>query len=151
MKTRNLFGIFMLFLCIATLTGCDNDEKGERKVIGYEEYVLTVASAKVPGIVTSCGNNQLTDVYAVKKEASTEWEAFQAIIDFTYEPGYEYRIRISETNYLDHNMGEPAWTEYKLLDVISKEEKDSENLPSNFIPNWYYEEYCAHISKARYH
>ncbi|WP_192910002.1 DUF4377 domain-containing protein, partial [Bacteroides salyersiae] len=64
---------------------------------------------------------------------------------FEYEPGYEYQIRISETSYLDYNMSEPAWTEYKILSVISKEKKKSENLPDNFIPVWYYEQYCLFI------
>lgn len=38
-------------------------------------------------------------------------------------------------------MGQPAWTEYDLLDVLSKEEKKSENLPLHFIPEWFYEEH----------
>lgn len=36
-------------------------------------------------------------------------------------------------------MGEPAWTEYERLEVISKEKKDSEEMPLHFIPKWYYE------------
>lgn len=42
---------------------------------------------------------------------------------FEFEKGYEYKIKVSETSYLDHSMGQPAWTEYDLLDVLSKEEK----------------------------
>ena len=37
-------------------------------------------------------------------------------------------------------MGEPAWTEYELLETISKEKKVSEDLPLHFIPEWYYED-----------
>ena len=36
-------------------------------------------------------------------------------------------------------MGTPAWTERELLEVISKDKKDSENLPLHFIPEAYYE------------
>lgn len=36
-------------------------------------------------------------------------------------------------------MGDPAWTEYRLIDVISKESRDSEGLPLNFIPSWYFQ------------
>ena len=43
-------------------------------------------------------------------------------------------------------MGDPAWTEYELLEVISKEHKDSENLPPHFIPNWYFEKHCSYIN-----
>lgn len=94
---------------------------------------------KLPGVLTSSGNNILADVYAVKDENSTEWEAHGEIAKFEYEEGYEYQIRISETSYLDYRMGDPAWTEYELLEVISKEHKNSENLPPHFIPNWYFE------------
>ena len=43
-------------------------------------------------------------------------------------------------------MGDPAWTEYELLEVISKEHKNSENLPPHFIPDWYFEQYCPYIN-----
>lgn len=43
-------------------------------------------------------------------------------------------------------MRDPAWTEYELLEVISKEHKDSENLPPHFIPDWYFEQRCPYIN-----
>lgn len=61
------------------------------------------------------------------------------IDEFEFEKGYEYKVKISETNYLDYSMGNPAWTEYELLEIISKDRKDSENLPLHFIPKSYYE------------
>lgn len=85
------------------------------------------------------GFNNLMDVYAVMKEQSTEWKPLESIGGFEYESGYEYRIRISETSYLDYRMGAPAWTEYNLLEVISKDKKTSENLPHDFIPDWYFQ------------
>ena len=133
-------------LTIAGLTACnDNDEEG-RKITGYKEYTLTVASVKLPGVLTSSGSNVLADVYAVKNEQSTDWEAHGRIGKFEYEEGYEFQIRISETSYLDYNMGDPAWTEYELLEVISKERKVSENLPPHFIPDWYFEQRCPYIN-----
>lgn len=134
MKKQNYFTILLVaILTIAGLTACnDNDEEG-RKITGYKEYTLTVASVKLPGVLTSSGSNVLADVYAVKNEQSTDWEAHGRIGKFEYEEGYEYQIRISETSCLDYNMGDPAWTEYELLKVISKERKVSENLPPHFI------------------
>ncbi len=41
--------------------------KKEEKVTDYKEYILTVASKKVLGVLASCGNEYLTDVYAVKE------------------------------------------------------------------------------------
>lgn len=85
--------------------------------------------------MTSDGHNYLTDVYAVKKELSDEWIPFGNIEGFDFEEKYECKIKISETSYLDYGMGEPAWTEYERLEVISKEKKDSEEMPLHFIPN----------------
>ena len=48
---------------------------------------------------------------------------------------YEYKIKISETTFLDYSMGEPAWTEYELLETISKEKKVSEDLPLHLSLN----------------
>lgn len=138
MKTKKS-GILILFLCIFCVVGCDNDEKKGREVTDYKEYILTVASRKVPGVLTSDGHNYLTDVYAVKKELSDEWIPFGNIEGFDFEEKYECKIKISETSYLDYGMGEPAWTEYERLEVISKEKKDSEEMPLHFIPKWYYE------------
>ena len=137
-KLKNLrLQAMCLLLCCAGLAGCLNDNEPEgRQVTGYEEYALTVASKKLPGLAGQ-GSNVLTEVYAVKKEGATEWEELPAINGFDYENGYEYRIRISETSYLDKRMGTPAWTEHDLLEIISKEKKDSEGLPADFIPAWY--------------
>lgn len=147
MKTKDFLRmLFMTFFAMAGLTACSDDNAEGKKITDYKEYTLTVASLKLPGVVTSCGNNVFTDVYAVKKEQSTEWEALGSIGKFEYEEGYEYQIRISETSYLDYRMGDPAWTEYELLEVIAKEQKNSENLPPHFIPNWYFEQRCPYIN-----
>ena len=37
-------------------------------------------------------------------------------------------------------MGQPAWTEYELLEVTSKEKKVSEGLPKHFIPEAFYKD-----------
>lgn len=147
MKKQNYFTILLVaILAMAGLTACNDDDEEGRKITGYKEYTLTVASVKLPGVLTSSGSNALADVYAVKNEQSTNWEAHGSIGKFEYEEGYEYQIRISETSYLDYSMGDPAWTEYELLEVISKERKDSENLPPHFIPDWYFEQRCPYIN-----
>ena len=138
MKTQKL-EILILFLCIFGFISCDNkDEEGE-KVTDYKEYALTIASKKIPVVWWSSAFNYLSDVYAIKKENAQEWESFGVIDGFEFEKGYEYKIKISETSYLDYNMGNSAWTEYELLEIISKDKKDSENLPLHFIPKSYYE------------
>ena len=138
MKVTVLSGIAVLFFCISGLTGCDGNNEDGRTVTDYKEYVLTVASEKVPGVLWAEGSDFLSEVYAVKKEQSDEWSAFGIIDGFEFEKGYECRIRIAETSYLDYSMGQPAWDERELLEVISKDKKDSENLPVHFIPAAYY-------------
>lgn len=140
MKTKKLWGILILFLCTLNLTSCNNEDEEGTQITDYKEYLLTVASQQIPGVGWSDGFNYLTDVYAVKKEQSAEWESLSSIKGFEFEEGYEYEIRISETSYLDHRMSQPAWTEYQLLEILSKEKKDSEDLPGNFIPAWYYKD-----------
>jgi len=147
MKTKDFLGMMLMaLLAVVGLTACSDDNEGGRKITDYKEYTLTVASVKLPGVITSSGRNVLADVYAVKNEQSSEWEAQGSIGKFEYEEGYEYQIRLSETNYLDYSMGDPAWTEYELLEVIAKGHKNSENLPPHFIPNWYFEQRCPYIN-----
>ena len=141
MKTKEILGILMLFLFTFTFISCDKEDEEGRKITDYKEYVLTVASEMKPGVMWSEGSNYLKEVYPVKKENTENWEALGYIDGFEFEKGYEYKIKISETSYLDHSMGQPAWTEYDLLDVLSKEKKDSEGLPLHFIPEWFYKEH----------
>ena len=138
----------MLSVVLVTVMGIpsclsDMDEEGQ-KITDYKEYELTVASVKLPGVLTSSGYNFITEVFAVKRDESSSWEAMGGIGGFEYVEGYEYLIRISETSYLDDRRGDPAWTEYKLIKVVYKEKKDSEGLPLNFIPSWYFEQ-CVYI------
>ena len=89
--------ISFLFIACLFISACSNDDDRDvRKVTDYKEYTLTVASKKLPGVVTSCGNSTLTDVYAVKNESQSEWQPLGNITKFDYEPGYEYQIRINE-------------------------------------------------------
>ena len=145
MKTSEILKTLVLLICTSIFISCQKEEEG-RKITGYEEYTITVASEKVPGLLFSSGDNHLSEVYAVMREHSAEWEQLGSIKGFEYEPGYEYTLRISETNYLDHSMGDPAWTEYEQLELISKEEKTSDDVPNNFIPEWFYTEYCSCIN-----
>ena len=137
MKTIHFWGVLALLLCAFNFIGCSNDDEEGRKVINYKELVLTIASKKVPGVIME-GNNSVYELYAVKKEQADEWIAYGDIAGFEYEKGYEYKIKVSETTYLDYAMGDPAWTERDLLEVISKVQKDSEGLPLHFIPDAYY-------------
>lgn len=120
MKTRNFVGALTLLLCASVFFSCSNDdEEEERKITNYKELVLTVASKKIPGVLD--GNKYVSEVYAVKNEQEDEWIAYYGnIAGFEHEKGYEYKIKVSETTYLDYAMDDPTWTERNLLEVISK-------------------------------
>ena len=151
MRPENFISMISAVISALISVGCSiNDEPDGRQVTDYQKYEVTVASEKVPGVVTSCGNNFLTDVYAVRYAGEDEWKMLPSISGFEYESGYEYTLQISRTDYLDYSMGEPAWTEYALIEEISKEAKISENLPNNFIPEWYFEQYCADVDDFAY-
>ncbi len=70
MKNRNF--LVMLFMAIFTMIGVTscNDDEEDKKVTGYKEYTLTVASAKLPGVLTSSdievNVKQVDHVYASK-------------------------------------------------------------------------------------
>lgn len=141
MKTivsRNLILLLMFITVLFASHGCVNVKDGGREVTGYRELELTVASEKVPGVVGT-GNNSLMELYAVKTAGSHEWTSMSAIGGFEYEEGTEYRIRISETDYLDHSMGTASWTERELIEIISETVKASEGVPDHFIPEWFIE------------
>lgn len=143
MKTKNLFGILLLFLFTFIFISCDKEDEEGRKITDYKEYILTVASEMKPGVMWSDGYNYLKDVYPVKKENTEGWEAIGYIDGIEFEKGYEYKIKISETNYLDYSMGQPAWTEYDLIDVLSKEKKIRKvcrciSYPNGFMKNMFY-------------
>lgn len=136
MKSFSLIIVLSAFV-LASMVGCVKETESDERIIGYEEYTMVVASERLPGIV-GIGVNILGEVFAIKKDAGNEWTYFPGFIEgFEYEAGYEYEIEIVETHFLDHRRGDPAWTEYKLLRVISKNEIQSEGLPENFIPDWF--------------
>ena len=147
MRLSGFVRMFIVSIGAAISAGCSNDG---RQVTDYQEYEVTVASEKIPGVYTSCGNNVLTDVYAVRYAGEDDWKMLLSIEGFEYESGYEYTLRISRTDYLDYSMGESAWTEYVLLEEISKEAKVSENVPDNFIPEWFFEQHCADLDDFAY-
>ena len=129
MRLSGFVRMFIVSIGAAISACCSNDGRPEgRQVTDYQEYEVTVASEKIPGVYTSCGNNVLTDVYAVRYAGEDDWKMLPSIAGFEYESGYEYTLRISRTDYLDYSMGESAWTEYALLEEISKEAKASENV-----------------------
>ena len=53
MKKHNYFTILLVaILAMIGVTSCNDDDEEGRKVTDYKEYTLTVASVKLPGVLT---------------------------------------------------------------------------------------------------
>lgn len=63
MKKQNYLTILLVaILAMIGVTSCNDDDEEGRKVTGYKEYTLTVASVKLPGVLTLSGKYVLSDV-----------------------------------------------------------------------------------------
>lgn len=142
----SVFTLFSMMMLGTIMSSCLNNDDEGLKIIDTKDYIITVASCKLPGLITSSGINIPTSVYAIKKDGSNLWQQLAFIDGFNYEDGFQYELKINETSYIDYSMGEPAWTQYKLLEIINKVETDSENLPESFITGKEYVYYPISIS-----
>lgn len=122
--------VYLLLSFLLILTGCSKDDKKDKII------TVTIASEKRMGYVGG-GTNQVAPYYLVKYPQSGTWRFFSLYIEgFDYEQGYEYvaEIRVHE-DPIDPNMADQEIISYSLHKIISKEKKDSENLPDNDVPN----------------
>lgn len=109
---------FLWLLCsLFVLCACGDKEK---------EYILTVASERY----------MLSDGYPcfiVKFDKSEKWTIIgKMITGFDYEPGHEYVLKVKEK--IVKNPPVDYQGAYTVLELISKEKKNSENLPPK--PDW---------------
>lgn len=93
-----------------------------------EDIMMTVASRK-----SSCYVVEKSSCYIVRIGNSPDWLTIADYINgFEYEPGFEYVIKVQEKRI--NNPPEDYRGEYILKEIVSKEKKDSENLPPD--PEW---------------
>ena len=85
-----------------------------------------------------CSKVAISEEKKYKSQYQTDGVSYGSIAGFEYEKDYEYKIKVSETNYLNYSMDDPAWIERDLFEVISKDKKDSEDLSLHLIPETYY-------------
>lgn len=96
-----------------------------------EEYTMTLASGQY--VSSNCPiENMIFGVngyYLCRKDGSDEWEPFYGPIEnFTFERGYEVKMRVEEIHTDPKpDLGSVIW---RVKKIISKEKKDSDVGPN---------------------
>jgi hypothetical protein len=104
------------FLPVFLMAGCENGENED----WTEEVLLTVASEKVdfyPFIHIGIPGEGIS----IKEDKANHWTSLPLdfIEGFTYEEGYEYRLRVQKTHLA--NPPEDGFIfKYKLIAIVSK-------------------------------
>lgn len=107
--------LLILGLLSILITGCKKEAE--------DTEIMTVASEK-----RDCFLIGRFPCYIVKTEDVQGWHTMvEAIVGFEYTPGYEYVLEVKRLEMVDPPQD---WLgQYQLIKVISKEKKNSENLP----------------------
>lgn len=126
MKTKNLSGIFVLFLCTLSLIGCHEKDEFKDKVETIRMYVSSETSTYVPW-----GSDQPVECMLVKEEGRPEYSklSFKGITGFTYEQGHEYVLKVEKQTSVAP-LADGTRVRYKLLEIM----QDTSITPSS--PQW---------------
>jgi hypothetical protein len=111
-----VLGVFISNFSISCLN--DNEDKDRT-----EDIVLTVASEKVD--FYSFENIGIPGKgISIKEDKENQWTSLPLgfIEGFTYEEGYEYRLKVQKT-HLANPPADGFIFKYKLITVVSKEKK----------------------------
>lgn len=134
MKTK-IFGFVFLILTVFILSNCEKNNESSG-----EQLTLLIASVKPVVNDATCLNGGATDkippIY-IFKENNSNWRLWYSIkpivgFDELYEEGYEYIIVVNQ-NKLDEPPADASIYVYQLEKIISKIQKESENIPDYMI------------------
>lgn len=122
MKPTHLYLIISLLVFSFNNISClDNEDKDKHEIIQ-----ITVASETVEALKKTFQENepQLTECIQVKINDNDKWENWSplSINGFTYEDGYEYKLKIKKTT-LSNPPADDSSIVYNLIEVMSKEKK----------------------------
>ncbi|WP_439130145.1 DUF4377 domain-containing protein [Polaribacter sp.] len=110
---------YLLFLCVTLcLTSCEDKNSNQA------EKTLIVASQKA-----DCVGVAPQKCFLVKENDAQNWTYFyDSIINFEYEEGFEYELVVRESE-IKNPPQDASSIKTTLVQIISKIEKTSENLP----------------------
>lgn len=108
--------VILLFVSFC-LASCENEN-----IISEKTLIIASQKADCVGIAPQ-------KCLLIKEKESENWQYFYSnIVGFEYEEGFEYEITVSEREIKDPPQ-DGSSIETKLIQIISKIEKTSENLP----------------------
>ena len=117
--SKSIKKVLLILLILLVSISCENTNDVS------ELEILTIASKQV-----DCVGVAPQKCYLVKRTNEKSWSYFySAIIGFTYEEGFEYKITVLKTQ-IANPMQDASSIEYELIEIISKIKKESENLPN---------------------
>lgn len=109
--------LYLLFFCIIffMFISCSSSDD--------HTETITVASSRATYYDPELGKQE--PCFLIKKKTNDSWDGSIIIDDFSYEPGFEYTLKVQPTGFRTEYQG------YVCLKVLSKVPKKSDNLPSN--------------------
>jgi hypothetical protein len=134
MKTK-IFVYVFLILAVLLLSNCEknNESSGEQRtlLIASVKPVVNDATCLIGG-----ANDKIPPIYIFKENDSNWrlWYSLQPIVGFdeSYEEGYEYVIVVNQYR-LDKPPADASIYVYRLEKIISKIQKESEDIPDYMI------------------
>ena len=131
MKKIRFRSFFLTCLFLITFVSCSDDNEIDLS----RTETITMAS----GLYTwSDGADDLfTTFHLIKREGKQQWECFYSDIKgFTFEEGYETVLEV-RIDPISNPAADQGNEQYTLIKVISKIQKESENLPVGAIKDHY--------------
>ena len=118
MKTKNLFGVLMLFLFAVTFISCDKDDLTDKV-----EIVKMYVSAETD-TYTPWGSENPIECMLVKEEGNASYSKlpFSGIDGFVYKKGTEYTLKVEKTT-LANSPADDSDVRYKLIKILTEQEK----------------------------
>lgn len=132
MRMKTIISHLLLAMLLSvSFVSCTTDDEHSK------ELTLIIASEKCANYSSweECGNysSWSSSPYFAKSTETDRWDTFSYIEGFDHEVGYEYRVKVWQEKWHNGEIADAPMYRYKLLEVLSKVKKDSENIPDQLI------------------
>lgn len=120
MKTNKLKTFLLALCCTVSFTSCINNDEPQDKVETMDAQVSPYTSFS--GVLMS---DEIFEGMSVKVGSSPKYNfmGLSSIEGFTYERGYEYKLKIQRTTLANPPADGSSYT-YKLIKILSKQKAE---------------------------